>query len=96
MAGSELMQVDGDAVGAWIEPGLDGFGGMVKQQIPQVYEAYARIFHPASDEEGKPVAWGMVAEALGTTAHREMRDPGGAHRDPRGTATSESAPFTPG
>jgi|SRR6476646_2552692 len=73
MAGSELTQVDGAAVGAWIEPGLDGFGGKVKQQVPRVYEAYARIFHPASDQEGNAVSWGAVAEALGTTAHREMQ-----------------------
>jgi hypothetical protein len=73
MAGDGLKQVDGAAAGAWIEPELDGWGGRVKQQIPQGYEAYARIFHPASDAEGNPISWGEVATALGTTAHREMQ-----------------------
>lgn len=67
------MQVDGASAGAWIEPRLEGWGGMVKAQIPQIYDAYARIFHPASDEKGNPVTWGEVAGALGSTAHREMQ-----------------------
>jgi hypothetical protein len=73
MPTGELMQVDGAAAGAWIELRLDGWGGKVKQQIPQIYEAYARIFHPASDGKGNPVTWREVADALGTTAHREMQ-----------------------
>lgn len=73
MAGGKLVQVDGAAAGAWIEPRLDGWGGKVKAQIPQIYDAYVRIFHPASDEKGNPVSWGKVASALGSTAHREMQ-----------------------
>jgi hypothetical protein len=73
VASEALKQVDGAAVGAWIEPTLEGFGGKVKNQVPQLYEAYARIFHPAYDEAGNWVAWGEVAAALGTTAHREMQ-----------------------
>jgi hypothetical protein len=73
VAKDALKQVDGAATGAWIEPTLAGWGGKVKNQIPQIYEAYARIFHPASDEEGNPASWGEVAAALGTTAHREMQ-----------------------
>ena len=71
---SRLKQVDGVAAGAWIGPALrGGFGGRVEQQVPQIYDAYARIFHPASDEEGNEVTWGEVARRLGTTAHREMQ-----------------------
>jgi hypothetical protein len=73
MAGGQLMQVDGAVAGAWIEPRLDGWGGKVKEQIPQIYDAYVRIFHPASDEKGNPVTWGEVATTLGSTAHREMQ-----------------------
>jgi hypothetical protein len=52
MPESELEQVDGALAGAWIAPALrDGFGGYVKQQVPQVYEAYARILHPVRDDE---------------------------------------------
>jgi hypothetical protein len=74
MASNSLDQVDGAVAGEWIGPALvGGFGGHVKQQVPQVYEAYARIFHPASDEEGNEVSWEEVARQLGTTAHREMQ-----------------------
>jgi len=73
MAGGKLRQVDGAVAGAWIEPRLDGWGGKVKEQIPQIYDAYVRIFHPASDGKGNPVTWREVATALGSTAHREMQ-----------------------
>ncbi|HJZ38232.1 MAG TPA: hypothetical protein VJ204_18330 [Solirubrobacterales bacterium] len=74
MPGSELEQVDGAVAGAWIAPALrDGFGGYTKQQVPQIYEAYARILHPAWDDEGNEVTWAEVARRLGTRAHREMQ-----------------------
>ncbi len=74
MAGDRPEPVDGAAAGAWIGPTLDGdWGGAVKNLIPQIYDAYARIFHPASDEDGKEVTWTEVARRLGTTAHREMQ-----------------------
>lgn len=66
--------VDGTAAGAWIAPRLEGgFGGKVKQQVPNSYDAYVRIFHPASDRDGDPVTWTEVAKALGRTVHREMQ-----------------------
>jgi hypothetical protein len=74
MASERPRQVDGAEAGAWIAPALDGdWGGRVKNFVPQAYEAYARIFHPASDEEGNEVTWAEVARRLGTTAHREMQ-----------------------
>ncbi len=74
MPGTELEQVDGAVAGAWIAPALrDGFGGYTKQQVPQIYEAYARILHPAWDDEGNEVTWAEVARRLGTRAHREMQ-----------------------
>jgi hypothetical protein len=73
MAKKELEQVDGATAGAWIAPALrDGFGGYTKQQVPQIYEAYARILHPAWDE-GNEVTWAEVTRRLGTRAHREMQ-----------------------
>jgi hypothetical protein len=73
MASGELRQVDGALAGAWIKPALEGdWGGRVKNLVPQIYEAYARVFHPAS-EDGKPVTWEEVARRLGTVAHREMQ-----------------------
>lgn len=68
-----LEVVDGAAVGAWIEPRLGGEFGAVTLQVPKGFEAYARVFHPASNPEGKPVSWAEVASALGRTAHREMQ-----------------------
>jgi hypothetical protein len=74
MPETELEQVDGAVAGAWIAPALrDGFGGYTKQQVPQIYEAYARILHPAWDDEGNEVTWAEVARRLGTRAHREMQ-----------------------
>lgn len=74
MALKGLNEVDGAVAGAWIGPALrGGFGGRVKQQVPQIYDAYVRIFHPAFDEEGNEVSWEEVARQLGTTAHREMQ-----------------------
>jgi hypothetical protein len=74
MPETELEQVDGAVAGAWIAPALrDGFGGYTKQQVPQIYEAYARILHPAWDDEGNEVTWAEVARRLGKRADREMQ-----------------------
>lgn len=70
---SDLRVWDGWAAGAWIKPRLGGEFGAVTLQVPKGYEAYARIFHPASDPNGNPVRWADVAKATGTVAHREMQ-----------------------
>jgi hypothetical protein len=73
MQGGGLKIMDGASPGAWIKPRLGGEFGAVTCQVPRGYEAYARIFHPASDSDWSPVRWAEVADALGTTAHREMQ-----------------------
>lgn len=73
MLGNDLKVVDGAAAGAWIKPRLEGEIGMVCQQVPKGFEAYARILHPADDSGGNPVRWAEVAAACGTTAHAEMQ-----------------------
>jgi hypothetical protein len=73
MQGGDLKVTDGASAGAWIKPGLGGEFGAVTLQVPKGYEAYARVFHPASDADGNPVRWAEVADTLGTTAHREMQ-----------------------
>ncbi|MFT3865574.1 MAG: hypothetical protein QM729_14990 [Solirubrobacterales bacterium] len=74
MSDDRLEQVDGAVAGAWIKPALEGdWGGRVKNLVPQIYEAYARIFHPATDEAHRPVTWEEVTRRLGTVAHREMQ-----------------------
>lgn len=73
MLGSDLKVVDGAGDGAWIEPALGGDLGAVTEQVPKLYEAYARVFHPASDDQGNPVTWADVTRRLGRTAHPEMQ-----------------------
>jgi hypothetical protein len=69
----ELKVTDGATAGAWIPPRLGGEFGAVTLQVPQDFEAYARIFHPASDSAGDPVKWANVAKACGTIPHGEMQ-----------------------
>jgi hypothetical protein len=73
MLGNDLQAVDGAEVGAWIEPALGGDMGAVTNQVPKLFEAYARVFHPASDEMGNDVTWAEVARRLGRVAHPEMQ-----------------------
>lgn len=70
----DLKVVDGAQAGAWIAPRLEGgFGGKVEQQVPNGYDAYVRVLHPATDRDGNPVSWAEVARVLGHTGHREMQ-----------------------
>lgn len=73
MLGTGLEAVNGAQVGGWIEPALDGDEGAVTNQVPKLFKAYARIFHPASDEQGNGVSWAEVARRLGRVAHPEMQ-----------------------
>jgi hypothetical protein len=55
--------------------------------IPDGFEAYARILHPAHDRDRDAVTWATVAEETGTTLHPEAqwhRLSGGRQYDPRG------------
>jgi hypothetical protein len=72
MLGSDLRAVDGAAAAAWIGPAL-GDSGAVEDQVPKLFEAYARIFHPASDGEGNDVTWAEVARRLGRIARPGMQ-----------------------
>lgn len=73
MQAQDLEVVNGADAGAWIRPRLGGRFGAVTREVPKGLEAYARIFHPASDRRGDPVRWAEVADVFGTTAHREMQ-----------------------
>ncbi|MGE5603368.1 MAG: hypothetical protein ACM30E_09970 [Nitrososphaerales archaeon] len=74
MQTGNLKITDGAAAGAWVAPRLGGEFGAVTYHVPKGYEAYARIFHPAGySDEGRPKRWAEVAEAMRTTAHREMQ-----------------------
>ena len=41
--------------------------------VPAGFEAYARVLHPATDEDGRDVRWAEVAEACGTTLHPQAQ-----------------------
>ena len=73
MLGSDLKAVNGGAAGAWIGPALAGDFGAVTNQVPKLFEAYARVFHPARDDEGNAVTWAEVAKRLDRVAHPEMQ-----------------------
>lgn len=70
---NDLKVTDGTVAGAWIKPRLGGEFGAVTLQVPKDFEAYARVFHPASDPEGNPVSWADVAKTRGMIPHREMQ-----------------------
>ena len=40
--------------------------------MPRGYDAYARLFHPATTQEDRPVRWSTVAEWSGKTYHNLM------------------------
>lgn len=63
-----LEIVDGAAAGAWIREESTGVGGSVTGAVPDRYDAYVRILHPAS-LEGESVTWAQVADELGRTVH---------------------------
>ena len=64
------------APAAWVLEGLRGFAQSVLSIVPEGFEAYARIFHPAwNNEPEAPVRWRDIAQANGRTAHRRMQWP---------------------
>ncbi len=56
----------------WIVAGVRDFDGTVGSIVPAVFEAYARVFHPAglrTDTGWADVGWSDVAEANGRVMH---------------------------
>lgn len=68
MASSDFTVIDGNEAGSWIEPEL-GEGGSVAGVVPDRFEAYARILHPARDTQWQPVRWAEVAAQTGREVH---------------------------
>jgi hypothetical protein len=62
--------------GAWIADALEpADNGVVASLVPPVFEAYARVFHPAVryvGDDDVDVRWAEVARANGTVAHPAM------------------------
>lgn len=59
----------------WIPESLHGFAQDVGSVVPPVFEAYARIFHPAwlDGPDGRSVSWAEVAAANGRVVHPAMQ-----------------------
>lgn len=60
----------------WVVDHLLTFAVDVASIIPEGFEAYGRLFHPAWRREGEamvPVRWSDVAEATGRVSHPEMQ-----------------------
>jgi hypothetical protein len=79
---AESFQRDVTA-GEWVHDELSRFadghrGTLVGDVVPPVFEAYARVFHPAHRRIGpaagevEPVIWGEVADSNGRIAHPLM------------------------
>ncbi|MDN6202274.1 MAG: hypothetical protein L0I99_08790 [Micrococcaceae bacterium] len=60
-------------------------------QIPAGFDAYARIFHPASDEDGNPVRWADIALERGTVLHAGAQFSAVSGIDDTGMAWTEDA-----
>ncbi len=53
----------------WVVQGVRDFDYTVGALVPAVFEHYARVFHPASREDGTDVRWADVASAKQRTMH---------------------------
>ncbi|MGO2003444.1 hypothetical protein [Arthrobacter rhombi] len=63
----------------------------VAAQIPAGFDAYARIFHPAADEDGNPVRWSDIALQRGTVLHAGAQFSAVSGIDDTGMAWTEDA-----
>lgn len=57
----------------WIRGRLHPFAQDVGSIVPEGFEDYARVFHPARAADGRAVTWRAIAEANGGTVHAEMQ-----------------------
>ncbi|MEP7054407.1 MAG: hypothetical protein ABI912_04090 [Actinomycetota bacterium] len=62
------------SVGEWIAPRLGPFGGHVCSVVPDGFQAYARVLHPAVPQTGgHHVRWSEVCGITGRTPHALMQ-----------------------
>lgn len=73
--GRMLRPVADASVADWIMQSIHAWGQDVGSIVPEGFEAYARVFHPAGegDEEWNSVRWADIARANGNVAHSEMQ-----------------------
>lgn len=58
-----------DSAARWIEGNLRGPWGRVSRAVPDIFEAYGRLFHPAYTARGCSRRWEDVASELGRRMH---------------------------
>ena len=59
---------------SWVVAGLRGFAESVLSVVPEGFEAYGRIFHPAwKGEQEAPVRWRDVAHENGGVEYSAMQ-----------------------
>ncbi len=68
----ELTLLLDPAPGRWVEEALGSRFAHVEALVPSGYEAYARLLHPATTQEDRPVRWSTVAEWSGKAYHNLM------------------------
>lgn len=78
----KITPLDDHSAALWVQQGLlplqREIGLRVGNLVPQGFEAYARVFHPASRyiadrQANEPVRWSEIASWTGRTAHPAMQ-----------------------
>jgi len=64
-----LVVLDDVTPAEWLAARLGGSFGAAARTVPRGFAAYARILHPAQDEDARPVRWSTVAERSGRRVH---------------------------
>lgn len=72
MKNAKFRYVQDVGSAAWIRARLHPFAKDVGSVVPQGFEDYARVFHPAG-RDGETVTWRTIAEANGRRVHAEMQ-----------------------
>ena len=69
MPTGQLHAASDASAGAWVAESIGPFASGVRGLVPPVFEAYARILHPARAADASPVRWATVADWSGGTVH---------------------------
>jgi hypothetical protein len=67
---SRLRPSSRTAEADWIADQLAPFGSGVAAIVPNGFEAYVRVLHPAKGTNDEPIRWADVAAQSGRTMHR--------------------------